>query len=221
MANTQTPTGMMMFPHLFVPRPVVQGGDPRFSIILVFSPEQQQDPRYAQLRQGVADAIDAKFGAGKCRDANWLRQVKFSSPFRDASEKSQYQGFNTGHIFIAPWTKTRPGLVDGRLQSIMAPADVFAGQLARAWVSFYAYQVSGNTGCSLMLENVQVVKSDMPRMDGRQAADKVFDAVNEDQDIPAEYRHVSVGVTPANANQRAPANSNAAYSGELSDELPF
>lgn len=215
MPSIQTPTGMMMFPHLFVPRPVVQGGDPRFSMILVFSPDQQKHPAYAQIKQGVADAIDNKFGTGKSRDVQWLRQVKFTSPFRPAEEKSQYQGFNTGSIFIAPWTKTRPGLIDAHRQEITVPADVWAGQLARCFVSFYAYQVSGNTGCSLMLENVQVVKSDMPRMDGRQSADKAFDPVDEERDIPAEYRHASAGVVPP------AARPGKDYSGELPEDLAF
>ena len=215
MASIKTPTGMLMFPHLYVARPVVQGGDPRFSCILVFSPSQQQDPRYAQLRQGVADAIDAKFGAGKSRDPNWMRQVKFSSPFRKAEEKSQYAGFNAGFMFIAPWTKTQPGVVDARLQEILTPADIWAGQLARATVSLYAYQVSGNTGCSFMLENIQIVKSDMPRMDGRQSADKSFDPVDDDKDVPVEYRHTSPGVQPT-------PPPPAGYSGELpGEELPF
>jgi hypothetical protein len=196
----------------------VQGGDPRFSMILVFSPDQQKSPAYAQLKQGVADAIDAKFGAGKCRDVNWLKQVKFASPFRDAGEKGQYQGFNQGHIFIAPWTKSKPGIVDANRQEIFAPADVWAGQLARANVSFYAYQVSGNTGCSLMLDNVQIVKQDMPRMDGRVSADRAFAVVNEATDIPHEYRHASSGNAPPPADRPPPGG----YSGEMpSEELPF
>jgi hypothetical protein len=63
---------------------------------------------------------------------------------------------------------------------INAPADVFAGQLGRVTVSPYAYAVAGNTGCSLMLDNVQLVKQDMPRMDGRQDASQAFDPWAED-----------------------------------------
>jgi hypothetical protein len=172
---------MVMFPHLFTPRPRAPGGDAVFNMILLFDESTVKgDPLYASLKQAVAAAIDAEFGAGKSRDQNWLRQVKFRSPFRDATEKDKYAGFTPGKFFINPWTKTKPGIVDARLQVINAPADVFAGQLGRVTVSPYAYAVAGNTGCSLMLDNVQLVKQDMPRMDGRQDASQAFDPWAED-----------------------------------------
>lgn len=179
----RSPVGMIMFPHLFTPRPRAPGGDAVFNMILLFDEQTiKSDPLYAALRTAVAAAIDAEFGAGKSRDQNWLRQVKFRSPFRDASEKDKYAGFTAGKVFINPWTKTKPGIVDGRLQVISAPADVWAGQLGRVTVSPYAYAVAGNTGCSLMLDNVQVVKQDMPRMDGRQDASAAFDPWSDGSD---------------------------------------
>lgn len=176
-----TPTGMLMFPHLFQPRPVVQGGDPRFSLILVFDEAAQKDPKFPAMKIEAAKVCDTEFGAGKSKDLDWQRRVKFSWPFRDASEKDQYAGFEPGKIFMTLWTKTKPGLVDGRNQVITAPADVFAGQLARATAKFFAYQVSGNTGVSVMLDNVQIVRPDMPRMDGRVDATKAFDLVDEEE----------------------------------------
>ena len=104
-------------------------------------------------------------------------------------------------------SRRRPGVIDAKRQEIMVPADIWAGQLARARVTFYAYQVSGNTGCSLMLESVQVVKQDMPRMDGRIDPSRAFDPVGE-QDIPAEYRGMTV---------RPAANQNV-YQGEMTDD---
>jgi hypothetical protein len=177
----RSPVGMVMFPHLFTPRARAPGGEPVFNLILLFDESTVKgDPLYVALKQAVAAAIDAEFGAGKSRDANWQRQVKFRSPFRDATEKDKYAGFVPGKTFINPWTKTKPGIVDARLQVINAPADVFAGQLGRVTVSPYAYAVAGNTGCSLMLDNVQLVKQDMPRMDGRQDAAQAFDPWAED-----------------------------------------
>jgi Enterobacter phage Enc34, ssDNA-binding protein len=176
----RSPVGMIMFPHLFVPRARAPNADPVFNLILLFDEAGQKDPAYAAMKQAVALAIDEEWGAGKSRDANWLRQTKFRSPFRDAIEKDKYNGFTPGKTFINPWTKTKPGIVNAQREVIYVPGDVFAGQLGRVTVSPYCYSVSGNTGCSLMLDNIQVVKLDMPRMDGRQSAEQAFDPWVED-----------------------------------------
>jgi hypothetical protein len=183
---------MLMFPHLYTPRPVVQGGEPRYSMTLLFDEEAQKRAEYRELKKLVADAIDEKFGAGKARDAEWQKRMKFRTPFRDAGEKDKYTGFVPGHIFIAPWSKTKPDVVDGRApkpQIIPVAADVWAGQLARAYVSAFAYQQSGNVGASFMLDMVQITKANMPRMDGRMKAEDAFppvegELVDSDSDIP-------------------------------------
>jgi hypothetical protein len=176
---------MVMFPHLFAPRPRAPNSEPVFNLILLFDDEAQKDPLYIALKQAVAQAVDAQFGTGKSRDVNWLKQTKFRSPFRDAMEKSKFTGFNAGMTFINPWTKSKPGVVDPgaagrRPNPIHAPGDVWAGQLGRVTVNPYVYNTAGNIGCSLMLDNVQIVKLDMPRMDGRQSAESAFDPWLED-----------------------------------------
>lgn len=174
MATVRTPQGMLSFPHLFVPKPAVPGGEPRFSLSIVLDKAAQASPEYKALRQAVAAAIDEKFGAGKSRDANFVKTLRL--PFRDATEK-QYAGYEAGKVFISAWTKNKPGLVDGDLQDITAPADVWAGQTARATVGVFAYAQSGNKGVGLVLYNVQITNADMPRMDGRKNAAQDFDAV--------------------------------------------
>ena len=69
-------------------------------------------------------------------------------------------------------------MVDARLQELYDPNDVWAGQKARATVKPFPYNTSGNRGVSLALNNVQIVVKDMPRMDGRVAANEDFDLVD-------------------------------------------
>lgn len=173
-AALRTPVGMLSFPHLFVPKPVVAGGEPRFSLSLVFDKTALSSPEYQALRQAVAEAIDAEFGKGKSRDVNFLRGLRL--PFRKAEDK-QYAGYEPGKMFISPWTKNKPGLVDGQLRDITAPADVWAGQLARCTVAPFAYSQGANKGVNFMLNNVQITDADQPRMDGRKNASQDFDPV--------------------------------------------
>lgn len=113
------------------------------------------------------------------------------SPFRPCAEK-QYTGYDIeGGIFISPWTKSKPGLVDANRSEIMVPEDIWAGQLVRATVAPFYYNTSGNRGVSFALNNLQVCRTDGPRLDGRRAAKDDFDdfggpgaAVLVDDEVP-------------------------------------
>lgn len=189
--SLRTPIGMLMFVHVFVPRPKVVGGEPVYNLNLLFDAEAQKDPLYAALKAACRDTIEAKFGKGKTADQNFMR--KFMLPFRDAADKTKYPGFKEGMKYIAPWTKSRPGIVDGALREITAASDIWAGQLGRCTVSPFAYEQGSNRGCNFMLNNLQITKADMPRMDGRTNAGQDFDrtedagsggGVSEDNDVP-------------------------------------
>ena len=95
-------------------------------------------------------------------------------PWRDGSEKD-YEGYGEGTLFISPWSKFKPGIVDRNKTEILVPADVGAGQLARFSVTPFAWETSGKMGVSLQIEHVQIVKADMPRIDGRRNAAQAFD----------------------------------------------
>jgi hypothetical protein len=179
--SLMTPTGILSFPNLFVARAAVPGGEPRFSLNLIFNDEAIKTAEYQALRKAVAEAIDGEWGAGKASDAKFVGSLRL--PFRKTSEK-EYAGYDQGTVFVHAWTKQKPGLVDARLQDILVPDDVWAGQLARATVRPFAYQQSGNKGVSFALENVQIVKKAMPRLDGRVEAKKAFGAVEGDDPAP-------------------------------------
>jgi hypothetical protein len=103
------------------------------------------------------------------------------SPFRSADEK---EGVPEGIVlFINPWCKEKPGIIDARKQDIYDAGDVWAGQLCRFSVAPFAYENSGNKGVSLYLHNVQILKSaGMARIDGRKSAKDTFDDEYADAD---------------------------------------
>lgn len=177
MSELITPVGVLSFPHLFEARPPVRGAEPRFSCTFIFDAAAQATPEYAALKKAAHEVAIAEFGEAKLKDANFMR--KFRSPFRDASEKS-YAGYDEGSVFISPWTKKRPDVVDARLQDITVPDDVWAGQMARGSVKPFAYSEGGNYGVSFGLNNVQITKRKMPRMDGRKAGNKTFGAIEDE-----------------------------------------
>lgn len=185
MSSVRTPTGVLSFPQLFVAKPQVAGGDPRFSLNLILDKAAQATPEYQALRKIVAETIDEKWGTGKSQDKEWMKKTKLRLPFRKTSDRD-YTGYDIEDgIFISPWSKNKPGLVDARRQDILVPGDVWSGQLVRVTVHAFAYAQQGNSGVGFNLNNVQVVKADMPRLDGRKAAKDEFDDVGGTADPEA------------------------------------
>ena len=168
---TLTPVGIASFINLKEPRPVVVGGEPRFSINLIFDEAAQKTPEFKALQEAIANAIKEKWGA---KVPSNLR-----SPLRDGAEKEgQYAGYRAGTIFINPWTKERPGVVDAGRNEIIDLSSVYAGQHARAFVRPFAYESGANRGVGLLLDAVQIVK-DGERIDGKTSAGAAFPEYDE------------------------------------------
>lgn len=169
-----TPNGTLAFPTFFAPRATQEGNEPRYSGVLIFDAKAQASKLYQELQDAVLEAAQEKFG--KKMPAN-LRM-----PFRKGEEKPDYQGFDPGTVFIQAWSKNKPGLIDAAKQEIFDKDEIWAGQLARFYVRPFGYENSGNKGVSMLLEHVQIVKQDRPRIDGRKAATEVFGDVELEDD---------------------------------------
>jgi len=174
-----TPYGTLAFPTLFEARAVPgSNNEPRFSCTLIFDEAAQKKPEFKALQDEILNAANERF-PGNRGNHKALRM-----PIRKGEEKSEkYQGFDPGTVFISAWTKERPGLVDRNRNEILTKAEVWAGQLARIRVRPFAYDTSGNKGVGLMLEGVQIVKADMPRIDGRKSAAEVFTDIDDEDEV--------------------------------------
>lgn len=177
-----TPIGVLCFADtLFNAKPAAENGKPRFSVIIGFDATAMKTSQYQDLRAAVVAAATDKWGAVKAADPAFMRSLRL--PFRNAGEKD-YEGFDQFEVYISPWSpgdKKRPGVVDINGTDITVPGDVYSGQLGRATVRAFAYDNSGNKGIAFMLEHVQIVKADMPRIDGRRSAQKAFEGVDNSQ----------------------------------------
>lgn len=177
-----TPIGTLCFAdQVFTPKAQEQGKTPRYSAMLLFDSTGVSTTAYAELRKLIQDAAAEKWGAAKAQDPAFMRSLRL--PLRPAAEKD-YEGFDKGEIFCAPWSEKAPGVVDLHGND-MVPTDVWSGQLARATVRAFAYDTNGNKGVSLGLEHVQIVKQDMPRIDGRRSASAAFSNTATDEQMKA------------------------------------
>jgi len=173
MASLITPTGIMSFPTLFTPRPVVQGGEPRYGLNLIIDAQGQKTANFQAMRRAVAQCIDAKWGPGKSQDKAFFSKLR--NPFLPTSEQ-EYAGYeDKDAVFIRPWSKLKPQVVDAFRNDITVPGDVWAGQLVRCSVNVFAYEMSGNRGVSFGLNSVQICRTDGARLDGRRPAKQEYD----------------------------------------------
>ena len=170
-----TPPGVASFMNLTKPRAAALGAEPRYSMVLIFDKKAQATPEFRALQAGVEKAIAEKWPGKK--------PFGLASPFRDGAEKEgQYEGYHAGDIFISPWSKTQPGVVDRKKQSIIDWSEIYSGWTARANVRPFGYEQAGKKGVAFLLDNVQFLKPG-ERLDGRGSAENAFpDDQTEDED---------------------------------------
>lgn len=179
MANvTFSPIGVISFPHLFVPKAASPGADERFSLVLIFDAAAQKTPEYKAMKKAAMDAAVAKWGA---KAEGMIKSGQIRMPFRDAGEKSHLGGFKDGDVFVSPWSKQKPDVLDGRLQDVVV-SDCYPGMLGRITYNAFAYDTSGNKGVSIGLNNVQVTSFKSERIDNRRKGRDEFDAVDGGDD---------------------------------------
>lgn len=180
-----TPEGVVSYPHLAAPQKAQKAGETeKYSITLVFTPELLKKPEnaaaLAKLEQIELNAANEKFPG---KGADLLRTGKLRSAIRRDAEKKDYPA---GSVFVNLRTKDKPGVVSRMpIPGTTRPAPiapeqvkerVYPGSIARASVSAFYYDNSGNKGISFGLNNVQLMDETTPRIAGRRDASDEFDA---------------------------------------------
>lgn len=169
--STRIMTGKvrLSYAHLFEPK-AIEGGDPRYSVALLI-PKTDTDT-IAKIEKAIEQALQegaGKFG-GKLPPRGSLKL-----PLRDGDTERDDPVY-AGHYFINANSKTRPGVVDQNVQPIIDPEEIYSGCYARATVTFFAYNVSGNRGVGAGLGNIQKL-ADGERLAGGPSAESEFGAV--------------------------------------------
>ena len=90
-----------------------------------------------------------------------------------------------GCFYINAKSNTRPGIVDKNKVPIVDEEEIYSGVWAIMSVTFYGYDVSGNKGIAVGLNNIMKFKDD-ERLGGRASAESDFEDVDlgdEDDDL--------------------------------------
>jgi hypothetical protein len=130
------------------------------------------------VKKAIADAIDSGVSKGKFKKS----QVSLvRSPLRDGDlEMQQEKRGNeySGMYFFNCSSDKAPGIVGKDAKPILDENEFYSGCYGHVDVNFYPYSQAGNIGVGAGLNNVMKLK-DGERLDGRQSAEKAFEAFAE------------------------------------------
>jgi len=146
-----TPEFRASFVSVFEPKTNQQGKEV-YEITMLFPKKSD----ISVLKKAVSDLVNRVYPDKSKRPGN------FRSPFRDGDLPNSMGNIFAGHpgnVVVRAWTKEKPGLVDEDTNDIIERSQFYSGCYARATVTPFIYNNSGNTGVSFFLNNIQKLRN--------------------------------------------------------------
>lgn len=176
---TQIVTGVVRLSYLHVFAPKTQEGqEPKFDACLLIPKSDTETLRKMKAAAEAARLASAALFGGKVPD-------KLRLPWHDGDgdmpNGGEYPPEAKGCYVMNCSSKQRPGLVDRQLNPILDQTALYSGCYGRVDLNFFAYNTNGNKGIGAGLNNIQKVRDGEP-LGGKQRAEDVFDAFEDDDD---------------------------------------
>lgn len=171
-------------------------GKVRLSYVHVFEPfsnNPDQEAKYSCVLlipksdkatiKKLRDAQQAALEAGKAKTfsgsipKNWKDTIHDGDEDADLEKNPEYEGC----LYMSVTSKTKPGVVDQKLNEIIDSTEVYSGCYARVSINAFAFNTQGNKGVSFGLNHVQKM-ADGDFLGGRSRAEDDFDALDDDGD---------------------------------------
>ena len=202
MAKVLTPHFVAAFPNVFKATSYMES-EPKFSVTAVFHPEKfsaKEKKLWANLLKQVDTVCMDTFK----KKASMLPK-NFKLGLRDGAEKPDLNGFTEDCIFVNLTSKFKPDIVDGNGEPVDASEGrVYAGCIMRATVTPYAYNNVGK-GYLIGLNNLQLLRWDTPRLDGRTTASDDFSSEDDEfENLASAYKNVDTGATDSGDDDNIP-----------------
>lgn len=168
--NITTPACRLAFPQVFQKRLNELSGKEEYSVTMLF-PKDSTDMK--PLKQAMVKAAKNEFGADVDLKSLDLARLKDG----DEMDRSEYKG---NWVVKAKTTLGQPGVVDGQLNEIIDPSEIYSGVWAKVNITAKGYS-KGDPGVTFYLQHIQKIKDDEPFAGGPRSKD-VFDEIEIDED---------------------------------------
>ena len=156
-------TGKVRFSYvnIFKARAGFNGGDEKYSVSLLIP--KSDKATIAKVQAAVEEAVQE----GISTKWNGKRPASLKLPLRDGDTERDTPEYE-GCYFLNANSNQKPGIVDRDLVEILDPDEVYSGCYGRASINFYPYNVNGNRGVGVGLNNIQKL-SEGERLGGSRA----------------------------------------------------
>lgn len=172
-----TPVFRGSYAFIFEPRKPKKPGDKaKYGIAMLFPKADAKalEPLKAAVLQAAVD----KYGP-KAADLYGKNTLRLKQPFRDGDVERPEDPAMKDVIFANANSDRAPGIVDLSNKPIFEREEAFSGCYFRASVNPFAFEVDGNKGVALGLNNLLLVKKG-ERLDGRMSAEQEFADLSDD-----------------------------------------
>lgn len=172
MSNRDITTGIgrISYPHLFQPEAAPGQTDPKYSVTLLIPKSDTATKAALDAAIAAAQAEGVKGYAGAItlsrpviRDGDGLRPN--GQPYGPECK---------GHWLIKAKSRNKPQVVDGQIQPIIDPTQLYAGCYGRVAGYMKAYAMAGTTGVSFILSAVQKTSDGEPLGTPAPTAEEMF-----------------------------------------------
>ncbi len=168
MKKVITPKFRVSFPYVFKQN-TYNADNPKYTLTMLFPKKSD----LSEIEAIILAAIEARWPDVAKRPKN------IANPLRDGDvERDGTPGYE-GCIFASCSSQEKPQIIDFEKKELFDDTEFYAGCYARASIVAYTYDIKGNRGVALGLQNVQKL-ADGEKFSGRAKAADEFDAVSSD-----------------------------------------
>lgn len=169
MSTTKVITSKVRFSyaHVFEPHAIEEGQQKKYSVSIIIPKTD------TKLIDKIKAAIKSALEEGKAKFGGKI-PTNYKNPLRDGDEERPDDENYENSYFINANSARKPGLVDENLDPIIDKDDFYSGCYGRASVNFYAFNVSGNKGVAVGLNNLQKLEDGIRLSGGGSSAEEDF-----------------------------------------------
>lgn len=162
----------LSYAHIFEPKAIGLSTDVKYSTAILIDKEDTQT--LAVIEKAIEEAME------KGRTSKWGGKLpkNLKTPLRDGDEEREDEVYE-GHMFFNASSFTKPGVLNERKQPATED-EVYSGCYAFASLNFYPFDVNGNRGIAVGLNNI-MKQRDGERLSGGPSAEDDFAEIEAEE----------------------------------------
>jgi len=142
-------TGKVRFSYanVFVPKPGMNGGDPKYSVSILIPKSDKEGVAKLQKAFEECKANNAGYFGGSVPKV-------LKGGLRDGDLERDDEAY-AGHYFINANSAQKPDIIDAQKETLFDQSEFYSGCYGRASITFYPFIAAGSKGIACGLNNLQ------------------------------------------------------------------